>query len=170
MAKKSLTPKQQRFVEEYLVDLNATAAAQRAGYSAKTAAQVGYQLLQKPAVQEAIQAAMADRAKRTGVTQDRVVSELAKIAFTNGADYARVVTFRKGADGKVPMQIVELADTDDLTDDQRAAISCIEETKFGIKVNTYDKVRALELLGRHLGMFDGHGGEEGGGVTLVDDI
>lgn len=152
------------------MDLNATAAALRAGYSPKTAAQVGYQLLQKPAVQEAIQTAMADRAKRTGVTQDRVVAELAKVAFVSGADYARVVTLRETEAGRPAVQAVELTDTDDLTDDQRAAIACIEETKFGIKVSTYDKVRALELLGRHLGMFDGHGGEEGGGVTLVDDI
>lgn len=170
MGKKSLTPKQRRFVEEYLVDLNATAAALRAGYSAKTAAQVGYQLLQKPAVQEAIQTATEDRAKRTGVTQDRVVAELAKVAFANGADYAQVVTFRESEDGRPAGQAVTLAATGDLTDDQRAAISCIEETKFGIKVSTYDKVRALELLGRHLGMFDGHRGEEDGGVTLVDDI
>ena len=170
MAKKNLTPKQRRFVEEYLVDLNATAAALRAGYSAKTAAQVGYQLLQKPAVQEAIQAAMEDRAKRTSITQDRVVAELAKVAFANGANYAQVVTLTHKEDGRPGAQIVELTETGNLTDDQRAAIASIEETKFGIKVSTYDKVRALELLGRHLGMFDGHGGEEGGGVTLVDDI
>lgn len=155
------------------MDLNITAAALRAGYSERTAAQVGYQLMQKPAVQEAIHQAMEDRAKRTGVTQDKVVAELAKIAFSSGADCARVITLKPRYDGQPrqpAVQVVEMTDTDSLNDDQRAAISCIEETKFGIKVSTYDKVRALELLGRHLGMFDGSGGEEDGGVTLVDDI
>lgn len=163
-------PKQKCFVSEYLVDLNITAAALRAGYSERTAAQVGYQLMQKPAVQEAIHQAMDDRAKRTGVTQDKVVAELAKIAFSSGADFAQVVTLKPREDGRPGVQLVELTDTDQLTPDQKAAISSIEETKFGIKVSTYDKVRALELLGRHLGMFDGSGGEEDGGVTLVDDI
>lgn len=170
MAKRGLTPKQQCFVAEYLVDLNITAAALRAGYSTRTAAQVGYQLMQKPAVQEAIQNAMDDRAKRTTVTQDKVIAELAKIAFANGADFAQVVTLKPGEPGRPGVQIVELTDTSSLDADQRAAISSIEETKYGIKVSTYDKVRALELLGRHLGMFDGNGGEEDGGVTLVDDI
>lgn len=170
MAKRGLTPKQQCFVAEYLVDLNITAAALRAGYSTRTAAQVGYQLMQKSAVQEAIQNAMDDRAKRTTVTQDKVIAELAKIAFANGADFAQVVTLKPGEPGRPGVQIVELTDTSSLDADQRAAISSIEETKYGIKVSTYDKVRALELLGRHLGMFDGNGGEEDGGVTLVDDI
>lgn len=171
MAKRGcLTPKQKLFVAEWLVDLNATAAALRAGYSQKTAAQVGYQLLQKPAVAEAIQQAMDDRAKRTTVTQDRVIAELAKIAFANGADFAQVVTLKRGEPGRPGVQIVELTDTSSLDADQRAAISSIEETKHGIKVSTYDKVRALELLMRHMGMLDGNGGEEDGGVTLVDDI
>ena len=65
-----LTPKQKRFVAEYLVDLNATQAAIRAGYSEKRASEIGYQLLQKTTVQAAIQEAMADREERTGVTQD----------------------------------------------------------------------------------------------------
>ena len=170
MAKRSLTTRQQCFVSEYLVDLNITAAALRAGYSERTAAQVGYQLMQKPAVQEAIHKAMDDRAKRTGVTQDKVVAELAKIAFSSGADFAQVVTLKPREDDRPGVQLVELVDTDRLTPDQKAAISSMEETKFGIKVSTYDKVRALELLGRHLGMFDGSGGGEDGGVTLVDDI
>lgn len=170
MAERGLTPKQQSFVREYLVDLNITAAALRAGYSKRTAAQLGYQLMKNPAIQEAIRKAMDDRAKRTEVTQDKVLAELSKIAFSSGADFAKVVTLNIGKDGRPGAQVVELTDTDQLTQDQKAAISSIEETKFGIKVSTYDKVRALELLGRHLGMFDGSGGGKDGGVTLVDDI
>lgn len=159
-----LTAKQERFVEEYLVDLNATQAAIRAGYSLKTARAIGQENLTKPDIQDAIQKAMEQRSHRTEITQDWVLEELRKVASVNGADYASVVTKKRpetvidedtGEEKQVSRmsQRVELIDTDELTEDQRAAISSIEETKFGIKVNTYDKVRALELIGKHLGMF-----------------
>lgn len=83
----ALTPKQQRFVAEYTVDFNATAAAVRSGYSKKTAAQQGYKLLQMPALAAAIQEAQAVRGERTKITGDQVVSELAKIAFAKADDY-----------------------------------------------------------------------------------
>lgn len=81
-----LTEKQQRFVDEYLIDLNATQAAIRAGYSAKTADVQGSRMLGNVKVQQAISEAMAERSKRTGVNQDRVVLELAKIAFVKMTD------------------------------------------------------------------------------------
>lgn len=81
-----LTEKQQRFVEEYLIDLNATQAAIRAGYSAKTADQQGSRMLANVKVQQAISVAMAERSKRTGINQDRVVLELARIAFVKMTD------------------------------------------------------------------------------------
>lgn len=139
-----LTPKQKRFVAEYLVDLNATQAAIRAGYSEKRASEIGYQLLQKTTVQAEIRKAMADREERTGVTQDWVVQELYKIAHADRGGIAKVV-----GGGSA----VELTDTDELDDEQRAALVGVEKTKFGIKVTTCDKLKALELLGRHLGMF-----------------
>ena len=148
-----LTPKQRRFVAEYLVDLNATQAAIRAGYSENRASEIGYQLLQKTTVRDSIQAAMEERERRTGVTQDWVVQELYRIAAADRGAFARVVTLRAGEDGRLPAQVVELTDTDTLTEDQRAALAGVEETKYGIRVNTYDKLKALELLGRHLGMF-----------------
>jgi phage terminase small subunit len=85
----ALSLKQERFVVEYLVDLNATAAAIRAGYSERTAAQKGYGLLQMPEVQEAITSENGDRQKRTKVTADQVVSELASIAFAKADEYYR---------------------------------------------------------------------------------
>ena len=142
-----LTPKQERFVDEYLVDLNATAAAKRAGYKDPNK---GRQLVTKSNVAAAIQKAIQDRQARTEISQDRVVHELAKVAFANGTAYAKVT------DGGTR---VELTDTDNLTEDQRAAVSGIKEGKFGIEVSTYDKVKALELLGKHLGVFNtGAGG------------
>ena len=71
----ALTPKQKTFVQEYLVDLNATQAAVRAGYSQKRASEIGYQLLQKTTVQAAIHDAMEARQQRTEVTQDYVIDK-----------------------------------------------------------------------------------------------
>lgn len=142
-----LTEKQQRFVDEYLIDLNATQAAIRAGYSVKTADKQGSQLLGKTRIAEAVAERMADRSKRTGVNQDRVVLELAKIAFVNVADVidSEDATIKAGA-----------------TADDTAAIQSVKvkviPTKEGegvereIRLN--DKLKALELLGKHLGMWN----------------
>ena len=139
----ALTDKQKLFVREYLVDLNATAAAERAGYSAKTSRSQGQRLLTNVDIQKAVQDAMKHREARTEVTQDRVVEELAKIAFGDATDFAAV------EDGAVVIK-----DTKDLPRDQRAAIAGIKRGKNGIEVTRYDKMRALELLGKHLGLFD----------------
>lgn len=139
----ALTPKQERFVQEYLVDLNATAAASRAGYKEKTAGQTGHKLLQKPAIAAAIKEARAGLSERTEITQEMVVQELARVAFSNGTIYSKVEGGR-----------VVLTETDHLTEDQKAAVSGIKEGKFGIEVSTYDKVRALELLGKYFGLFE----------------
>lgn len=151
----ALTKKQQRFVDEYLIDLNATQAAIRAGYSEKTANRIGNENLSKLVIQNEINKRMKDREARTEIIQDMVVRELAAIAFSNGADYSKVVT-KQGIDdaGKaVEYFDVELKNTDDLTTEQKKAIAGIKQTKFGISVETCDKVKALELLGKHLGMF-----------------
>ena len=86
----ALTPKQKLFVDEYLIDLNATQAAIRAGYRPSNAEQMGYQLLQKTSVSDAIKTAMAERSRRTGINQDRILTELACIALVNPA---KVVNF-----------------------------------------------------------------------------
>src|SRR3954454_17194998 len=85
-----LTAKQRQFINEYLIDLNATDAARRAGYSKRTAEQQGYQLLRKPAIANAIAEAQAERARRTKVTADQVVAELARIGFSNILDYMKI--------------------------------------------------------------------------------
>lgn len=141
-----LTAKQQRFVDEYLIDLNATQAAIRAGYSVNTANEQGSQLLAKLSIQQAIAEKMAERSKRTGVNQDRVVLELAKIAFVKITD---IVT----SEG----EIKKTATDDDL--------SCIESVKYKEsnsdtgcsverEVKISSKLKALELLGKHLGMWN----------------
>lgn len=160
----ALNEKQRRFAEEYLVDLNATQAAIRAEYSPKTAYSMGQRLLKNVEVQAAIQQAIQERSQRTEITQDMVLKELAKVAFANGTDFARVVVREVpmttvDEDGNLQtitklQQLVEVRDTGTIPPEKRAAISCIKEGKHGIEVSSYDKVKALELLGKHLGMFD----------------
>lgn len=147
MAKKAgLTEKQQRFVDEYLIDLNATQAAIRAGYSVKTANEQGSQLLAKLSIQQAIAEQMAERSKRTGINQDRVVLELAKIALVKMTDIV-------DSHGKIKSD----ASSDDL--------ACIESVKYKEsesdtgssverEVKIASKLKALELLGKHLGMWN----------------
>jgi phage terminase small subunit len=143
---RNLTLKQELFVKEYLIDLNATHAAVRAGYSKKTANRTGPGLLKKSSVANAVALAIDERAKRVEVAQDMVVKELARIAF---GDLRDSVVW--GAGGVV------FKDSSELTDDAAAAISEISEhtTEKGgtLRIKRYDKVKALELLGKHLGMF-----------------
>lgn len=137
-----MTKKQKLFVEEYLIDLNATQAAIRAGYSPETAGSIGSENLKKPEIRARIDKAMAERSKRTGINQDRVLQELAKIGFANIIDVVDPVT------AKV------------LPDAKEEDLACIQSIKikpneWGIEreVKMYDKKAALVDIGRHLGMF-----------------
>ncbi|WP_051983782.1 terminase small subunit [Burkholderia pyrrocinia] len=154
---KKLTAKQQRFVDEYLVDLNASAAARRAGYSERTANEQGARLLAKVSVQEAVRAAMSDRRERTHITQDRVLRELARIAFF---DIRRLYN----ADGTLKRP--------DQLDDEAAAglagVDVVEQMTYSAdgdgeltatptltkKAKVFDKTAALTLAMRHLGMLN----------------
>lgn len=159
-----MTKKQKRFVEEYLIDLNATQAAIRAGYSPDTAGSIGNGNLKKPEICACVEKAMAERSKRTGVCADRVVQELAKIAFLNLRDVIDPKT---------------AAVREDASDEDTAALQSIKvkklysETGESIEreAKAADKLKALELLGRHLGMWndklDVNGVE---GVVIVNDI
>lgn len=166
---KKLTAKQQKFIDEYLIDLNAT-RAYKAAYpkckSDEAANAASSRLLRNVKVQEQITIEQQDIQERTKITQDKVVQELAKIAFSNATDYVEVVTrptIRRVWDkeeekyvyeeGDVYEQDIILKDTKQLTDDQKAAISSIKNTKHGIAIEQCNKVEALHLLGQHLGMF-----------------
>lgn len=149
----ALTPKQNQFVAEYTVDFNASAAAIRAGYGEKTAGQVAHKLLRSPQIQEAVKEAISARERRTQITGDRVLAELARIAFSDASDYVKVKQPGPAKKNGIPLQFLVLTPTEELTADQKAAIASVEETKAGIKVRTHDKVKALELLGKHLGLF-----------------
>ena len=138
-----MTKKQKLFCDEYLIDLNATQAAIRAGYSPETAKAIGCENLTKPDLRAYIDRAMAERSRRTGVNADRVVQELAKIAFVNAPDVIdpETATIREDA----------------LAEDT-AAIQSVKVKTFGEdglerEIKMADKLKALELLGKHLGMF-----------------
>ena len=157
MADRKLTPKQARFVDEYLIDLNATQAATRAGYSEKTAEFQASRLLRNVKVQEAVSARMKAREKRTEITQDKVLAELAKIGFS---DIRKAVRWGAGVAVTDPdsgettiANGVSLVDSAEVDDDTAVAISEISQTAQGIKVKLYDKRAALVDIGRHLGMF-----------------
>ena len=136
-----LPPKRARFCEEYLIDLNATQAAIRTGYSEKTAYSAGQRLLRNVEIQNRIAELKAERSNRTEITQDRVIKELAAMAFAKATDYAQIAG-----------NTVLIKSTAELTAEQQAGIVGIKQTQAGIEVKL-DKTKALELLGRHLGMF-----------------
>nr|DAE51252.1 MAG TPA: Terminase small subunit [Caudoviricetes sp.] len=155
-----MTKKQKRFVEEYLIDLNATQAAIRAGYSPDTAKSIGSENLSKPDISAAVAKAMAERSKRTGINQDRVLQELARIGF------ARITDVMDPATAKIK---------DDASDDDLACIQSvkIKPNEWGTEreVKLCDKKSALELLGRHLGMWNDKLDLKGvEGVVIVNDI
>lgn len=142
----ALTKKQMIFANEYLVDLNATRAYKVAYPKIKkdaTAAQAGSRMLRNVKVSAYISERMQERQKRTEVTQDMVVQELAAIAFARATDYAEI---RNG--------YVRIRPTDVLTEEQVKAIAGIKQGANGIEVKLNDKEKALELLGRHLGMWN----------------
>ncbi len=146
MARK-LTDKQKRFVEEYLIDLNATQAAIRAGYKRTEYTDTNAnKILENTRVAEEIEKQMAERSKRTGINQDRVVQELAKLAFVNAADVIDVDTATVKPDAK-PEDLACIASVK--VKRTTKGKSVIEERE----VRFYDKKDSLVQLGKHLGMF-----------------
>lgn len=142
-----LTPRQERFVDEYLVDLNATQAAIRSGYSKSGAEVRGCELLRNSKVAKAIETAMEARSQRVKIDQDRVLAEVARIAFF---DIRRL--YKEDGSLKRP---------DELDDEAAAVLSSVEINQLGPddngliqtkKVRIFDKLSALTLAMRHLGM------------------
>ena len=161
-----LTDKQRRFCDEYLIDLNATQAAIRAGYTENYANTNASKLLQNTTISQYIGERQKELSRKTEITQERVIKELALIAFSNNADYAHVVEKKMqveagGAlvdvldkDGNPVMyRTVEPVLTEELTEEQKRALAVIKKGRDGLEVKSCDKIKALELLGKHLGIF-----------------
>lgn len=122
MLNKKLTEKQKRFCEEYLIDLNATQAAIRAGYSSKTASRIAIELLNKTHVSKYLAELMRKRSESTRITSEQVVKELEKIAFSDA------------------------------------------------EITGKEKMKALELLGKHLGMFQNQTSDENKILEKLDEV
>jgi phage terminase small subunit len=144
----SLNDKQIRFCEEYLVDYNATRAAIAAGYSQKTARAIGSENLTKPDIQGYLTRRQTEALTKAGVTKERVIEELARIALQDARQFY--------IDGR-------LIPISELSDEAAACIASFEVEQVTIKgipigtvskIKRYDKVKALELLGKHLGIFE----------------
>ena len=163
-----MTDAQKRFCDEYLIDLNAT-RAYKVAYSRckkdETANVNGSKLLRNTKVQEYISKKQKEIEKRTEVTQDMVIKELSAIAFSKASDYAKLKKMKRNIpifdeEGMIvdykeeEYTEIEFTPTDELSEEQKKALSGIKQGKFGLEVNSCDKVRALELLGRHLGIFN----------------
>lgn len=140
----AITEKQKKFVEEYLIDLNATQAAIRAGYSVKNAGKIGHELLEKTRISNEVTKKIAERSRRTGINADRVLIELAKIAFANADD----IIESKDATLK------ENASRDDLAAIQSIKVKTFGEDGVEREIKLADKLKALDMLGRHLGMWN----------------
>lgn len=168
----TLSPKQERFVAEYLVDLNATQAAVRAGYSKRTASEQGSRLLGNVRVSEAVAIGKTKYAEDSGITAKAIINELAKLGFSNMLDYMRV-----GPDGD------PVLDFSQLTREQAAALAEVTVEDFldgrgadarkvrKVKFKLCDKRAALVDLGKHLGLFKEqveHTGKGGGPIQTED--
>lgn len=159
-AKKKLSPKQERFVEEYLIDFNATRAAKAAGYSEKTAYSQGFEQLKKPEIQAKIADARARMSKRTEITQDKVLNELAKVGFANIWHFLKV-----NDSGEY------VADLSGATEEQVAAISWASFDGPGrVTIRMHDKLAALDKIAKHLGMYEAGRGEDDDAVSLTVNI
>jgi phage terminase small subunit len=160
----ALTKKQKAFVQEYLIDLNATQAAIRAGYSPTSARQIADENMSKPDIKNAIDRAIAERSKRTGINADRIILELAKIAFVNPTDV---------------INMDEATVRGEANREDTAAISSVKVKRIPTEagdivereVKVYDKIKALELLGKHVGMFTDKFKVEGAiPIVIKDDM
>lgn len=168
MSKRELNAQQKLFVSEYLVDLNATKAAIRAGYSVKNADKIGSELLGKTRVKEAVNEQLAIRQKRTLITADRILVELAAIAFadiTQAFDDNGWLKPLKDIPENVRKAIagLELSELFDGQGDQKHIMGVLKKIRFA------DKLKAQELLGKHLKLFtDKHEvtGSDGGALKI----
>jgi len=155
-----LNRRQARFVEEYLIDLNATQAAIRAGYSPRSANAHAARLFANPGIRARVDEALAERSRRTGVNAERVVRELARIAFASAPDFIDPRT----------AELLPNASEDDKAAVQSIRVKTIPTSEgLGVEreVRLGDKLKALELLAKHLGMIAGKRAVEPGVLDAI---
>lgn len=160
-----LNGRQQLFVLEYLIDRNAEQAAIRAGYSPRYARGNAHKLVANSGIAEEIQRLGAKTAAKLEITRESIMQELAVVGFARVTDFVRVETVPTSRPIIHPItgevlsfageaQQVRITNTDELPEDKAAALASIKQGANGIEVKLHDKVRALELLGKAVGVFD----------------
>lgn len=154
-----LTPKQQRFVAEYLIDLNATQAAIRAGYSAKTANQQGPRLLVNAGIAAAVAAGASKQIKSADLTAARVLEEYRRLAFMDARDFYDDRGNVKPLSELTPEQTSALAGIEVIVKNAKAGDGAVDEIH---KIRLWDKTKALDSLAKHFGLLKesvNHSGE-----------
>jgi len=153
-----LTPKEKLLIKNYPIDLNGHQAAKRAGYKAWK--KMSVTLMQKPEIRDAVRKELEKRCKKFEAEADKVVQDLADIAHL---DKSQVFQIRDG--------VLHVTDTDLLPERVRRCISKISQTQHGLRIEFDDRVKALELLGRHLALFHDNLNVSGGlKTTPIDDM
>lgn len=135
-----MTEKQERFIDEYIIDFNATRAAIAAGYSSKRANSQGVHLLSIPEIQAEVRRRKAEISAGLRISAERVLWEMAALGFSSIFDYVEVI------DGELRLK--------ELPPEKQGAVSSIKITKNGTEVKLHDKLKALEFLAKYTGLTD----------------
>ena len=175
MRNRDLTEKQRLFCNEYMIDLNASQARIRAGYSPIQAHSNAAKLMKRPQIKAEIKRLMDERKKNIGIAADEVLAQLIIIARANAADFAEIAV-KEGADkagNPIELRQVEIKPTAEMDQTKIAALAGIKQSTSGIEVKLYDKLKALELLMRHMGMLrekPDHNGKVEVTVELAEEV
>ena len=153
MTKRKLSPKQLQFAQEYLKDLNATQAYIRAGYSPNGARFAAAKLLTNANIQAIVNEHKIKRSEKTLITADRILEELGNIAFAKASDFFEEVPVIDADSGKI-VAYTRSIKPKILDSDKIAAISSFEPGAYGVKIKMNDKMKALEMISRHVGLFN----------------
>lgn len=158
---KKLTDKQKRFCEEYMMDLNATQAAIRAGYSKKTAAEIGCENLIKPNIQAYIANSMKKRSDKVGVSAEEILNHLNILRKSRIDEYVHFVNIRAvvgineetGDEIVKEEQVLQFKPFDELTEEQLMCIESIKNTRAGIELKLHGKDWTIDKIGKHISFY-----------------
>lgn len=164
-----MDPRHQAFSDHFLLSFNATEAAKAVGYSPKTATQIGYQLLRREDVQQYLAERRAAVSASAGVTLERVVTELARVALSDMRDAiswgTRPVNIGNGVE--IEMAYAEPKDSASLSPDVSAAVAEVSQGKTGFKLKMHSKTAALDMLMKHLGGYERDNEQKADGITRL---
>lgn len=166
MKKKKLTQKQELFCLEYVIDFNATQAAIRAGYSKKTANVIGPENLAKPCIMNRVKELTEPIEQKPKDLRQRIIDELVSIAFADASDFFEEIKV-EDEEGKVTHSYRQIR-PDVLDSPHIAAIQAFEPSAYGQKIKVADKQKALEMLSRHVGLFNADTSQKPENTNVVD--